>query len=42
MNVTYAHKAALTFIGYFTSIRPEIRTALADHGLRDACGESDP
>ena len=23
MNVTYAHKAALTFIGFSTSIRPE-------------------
>ena len=23
MNVTYEHKPAMTFIGFFTSIRPE-------------------
>ena len=23
MNVTYEHKSAMTFIGYFTAIRPE-------------------
>nr|WP_291235548.1 hypothetical protein [Frisingicoccus sp.] len=32
MNVTYEHKPAMTFIGFFTSIRPE-------EGYQNAVGD---